>query len=103
MEKKARDTGNAKFAQTRDGESREAATKPPGHRQTQAPRASMIQKPGKWPMKHRQQISGAQLAPGAEQTAVERQDQEKGKSKTQESTLFKAKKKWKTEEIPFRD
>lgn len=95
MEKKARDTGNANFAQTRDVELRKTVTKPRGHRQTQAPRASTVQKPGWWPMKPRQQLSGAQLAPEAEQTAVEHQEQEKGKSKTQDPTLFKAKKKWK--------
>ncbi|KAL9132995.1 MAG: hypothetical protein Q9175_005829 [Cornicularia normoerica] len=92
MQKKARDASKGNF--TTAGEHVEVVTRPGNLRQTQKPKPSIVQKPGKWPMRQRQQIMATQVAPELEQAPEEDEEPSKGKGKTQGLTLYRAKKKW---------
>lgn len=92
MQKKARDASKGNF--TTAGKHVEVVTRPGNLRQTQKPKPSIVQKPGKWPMRQRQQIMATQVAPELEQAPEEDEEPSKGKGKTQGLTLYRAKKKW---------
>lgn len=93
-EKKAKDTGNAEFLNIRNSKWAEASTKPVKARQTQIPRASVVQKPGKRPIKRNQEESRQQVASEVEQPPEDDHEKGRGKGKTHGLTLFTAKKKW---------
>lgn len=95
MEKKARDTGKADLVITKDNQGPGTVTKHGKNGQTQNQKASAAQKPGKWPKKQRQQMTGAPLAPEIPEVLREDGEQPRGKAKTQGISLYKAKKKWK--------
>lgn len=91
MDRKARDSRNGECVNGRDGKQTAAITKPEKSRQTQNP---VVQKPGRWPRKQRQPMTGVPLAEAAPETLREDEEKPRGKGKTQGLTLYKAKKKW---------
>ena len=94
IEKKARDTGNAKLAKVRYSEGPEIVTKPWNTRRTGDPKFKFAQKLRKWPAKQQKETSGPQLDSEAEQIPCEGQAHVKDKGTTFGLGLFKAKKKW---------
>ncbi|KAF6226651.1 hypothetical protein HO173_012397 [Letharia columbiana] len=82
LERKAKDAGNADFANTNNDNQREIIMKPEKPRQTATAKAGVTQKSRKWPKREKQQVSGAQLAPEAEQG---RKGERKGQSQDSSS------------------
>lgn len=94
MGKKARDTNIADCAQMKCIKRKETMMKLRRPGITQIPNVSLVEKPGKWPIKRKQQNPGTQLSPELERALKEDREKEDCKGKAQGLTIYKAKKKW---------
>lgn len=95
MDKKAKDTAKANLAKGGNGKLVETVANS-GKRHTQIPSIAKATKPGRRPMKQREDESATKLTTGIDPDSNEGPEEGKGrgKGKTQGLTLFKAKKKW---------